>query len=221
MSSIGRIIALIAGLVLLAVLLFFLVTSVWKSPAPQPAPAGSKSGTASTAMYTDVLDNTHGFIIEGAVLADPAAPGAVKFYGIAPIAEGKGTLVAIKGSGRDASTKSLLLLQIPAFAEGSTVEFAGDAKSGRFYVVSTKGGSESVTEGGLISGSIRFADRSASTTSIPGFMGELKEGKGDIEVVVSNINAGGGSIEPSRKYAARYSLPLVPFKQAGSITISL
>ena len=226
MSSTGKLITISLVGLLVLVLLVFLVfiptknteTKATDSKTETSAPA---SGTVSGSMYSEVIDNAHGFIIENVSFADQNNQKAITLFGAAKVVDGTSSLMVIKGQGKDASVKTLLFLQFSKFAEGSAVEFNGDPKSAQFYVAGTADGKQSIQESGLISGSVRFVKTQPGTTSIPGYTGELREGTGDMEVIVSNINASGLAIDKEKKYTARYALPIVPFSKWAALNVPM
>jgi len=174
--------------------------------------AQAQTNSVNHTGYTDVLDNTGGFILDNALLADEGRPDAKWLFGVSPVVEGNGSLMVIRTAGVDESEKLLLILQIPRYTEGSEVEFTGKSGEGRFYIVISTSDSDLVQEGGSFSGNVRLS-RNISANTAPGSKNEFRQGVGDIDVLVSNIANGNHPTYVTKKYAAQYNLPIVPLEQ--------
>lgn len=187
--------------------------------AKQDQKTDSQAGTATQSSYTEVIGSNKGYIIENAkIVSDKNEQPAFTLNGALKLGNAKSSVLVIRGSNGDNSASTILALQFPAFAQGTTSEFDGSPETCHFVLYGIQDGKTVVQETGLVSGKVRFLDTRPSDLNL-GLNRALMEGTGDMEILVSNIQPGTFHFEPSKKFAARYSLPIVKLEEIMRLSI--
>ncbi|NOY05978.1 MAG: hypothetical protein GXO82_05025 [Chlorobi bacterium] len=179
---------------------------------------GKEAGAATQTGYAEVIDQNQGYIIENARVFVGEEPADAILDGVVKLVKAKSTVMVIRSSDEDNNVATILVLQFPAFAEGAAATYDGSEGPARFYVIGTGDNRGISTVSGVVSGELRF-DKKESTELDLGLNRLVEAGTGSMEVVVSNIDSGGLSVPQEKKYAARYSLPIVTIDEIARITM--
>lgn len=169
--------------------------------------AEQQTGTAAQSAFTDVMDQKNGYIVENAGIVLPAATATTEGESF-KLASSTTCVLVIESQATENQPGYLLALQFPTFAAGAVQEYGGDGSTAEFFLVTKANGALTYMASGLISGSVRFAKKEASTIDI-GLNREMQCGYGDIDVVVSNIKVGATKFEPTKKFSARFEMPII------------
>ena len=167
---------------------------------------------ATQSAFTDVMDSKNGYIVENARLATADDNNAFVITGGCKLAAGTSSVMIIRGEGGDPSSTTILALEFPSFAAGSSLEFDGTQSHAQFWVVGKQKENPTAMPSGLISGSLRFIKKNPSKINL-GLGRDLIDGVGDIEVVVANISVPGVKMDAVKKYAARFNLPFITLEE--------
>lgn len=178
--------------------------------------ADEQAGTAAQSAFTDVIDQKNGFIVENAAIAAPGAAAVYSEGDAFRLAAGTSSVLIIRGEAAGAKPGYLLALQFPAFAPGAVQEYGGDGSVAQFFLITKAGGTATYAASGLISGSIRFAKKEDAAIDI-GLNREMQAGVGDIDVVVSNIAVGDTGFEPTKKFPAKFQLPIITLNELARV----
>lgn len=196
--------------------LFVLVAFALVAGCSKQQKTEDQAGTASRSTYSEVIDSNQGYIIENASLAEANQIATFTIANQFQLVEGTTSVLIIRSNANDKGAETLLALQFPSFAEGTTSEFGGDSKIAQFWVIASSEKGKTARNSGLISGSLRFIKKAPSSITL-GLNREMTDGIGDIEIVVANIEAPGLNIPVEKKYAARFKLPIISLKELVSL----
>ncbi|MBL0175699.1 MAG: hypothetical protein IPP94_10610 [Ignavibacteria bacterium] len=177
--------------------------------------AETQPGTAQSA-YTDVIDSNRGYIIENAKFAAEGETAVFTIGDSFRLAAGTSSVLVLREKETEAAPGYILALQFPSFASNTSVEYGSDAATCQYWVVGLKDAKLSYVKTGLISGSLRFIKKAASTINL-GLNRDIQDGVGDIEIALSNIAAPGVKVADSKKFAARFQLPLITLEEMAKI----
>lgn len=183
----------------------------------QKKQTAEQAGTATESSFSEVIDHGQGYIIQNAKLADTSETPALVMSSGLRLASGTTSVLVIRGNSTDKSVESTLALQLDGFAPGSSIEYSGDRDKAQFWIAGKLEDRSIAHESGLISGSLRCIKDEWSDLDL-GLNRALKEGIGDVEVVVANIDPAGLSHPNEKKYAARFQLPLITLAELIRIT---
>lgn len=178
-------------------------------------PASEQAGTVSQSGAVDVMDSRNGYIIENARFATADETPVYALDGRLALVEGTSSVLVIRQTIEGNAGVTILALQFPKFAVGTAVDYAGDEVSARFHVIGT-GAAAVHTTGALVSGQLRFEKQSPSAVSL-GLDRAVQQGEGEMEISVSGIDAGGLKVPASKKYAARYALPIITLAELAAM----
>ncbi len=167
-----------------------------------------KVGTAMNTSYSDVIGSDGGYIIENAKITGEGEDAVYKIANACKLSRGTSSVLIIHLKDASIAGGTILALQIPSFAEGSELEFAGEPGTSGFYAYGKANNVEIVKASGLISGKLRLTKKSESSVNL-GLNRMLMNGLGEMEIIVANIDPGELNIDKEKKYAARYELPIV------------
>ncbi|MDH7515632.1 MAG: hypothetical protein QHI48_07155 [Bacteroidota bacterium] len=172
---------------------------------------------AAQASNMDVLAGDRGYIIENARFA---GTGDAVLYRIGDgfkLTTGTSGILVIREQEREGSPGYILALQFPVFAAGTTKDYGDDPESAQFWLVTSGPGGQKVTRTGVISGSIRFVKKSPADLDL-GLNRQITNGVGDVEIVVANIRGEGVATDATKKFNARFILPIVTLEEMAKIS---
>lgn len=175
-----------------------------------------QAGTATTSVSGDVISGSMGYIVENARFAGAEEQATFSIKGALGLIPGDAQVLIVRTESTEGGFTELLGLQFPAFATGSRIEYApGDDRSG-FWVFGVDGDNEVLRRTGMIEGSVRFVKKEEAENSL-GLSRAMVNGVGEIEIVVTGIDNSGIPVQPEKKYAARFRLPMITLDELSRI----
>ena len=178
--------------------------------------AEDQAGAAQSA-YSDVLGSDRGYIVENAKFAVAGDESLFSIGNNFRLSAGASSVLILREKETEGRPGYILALQFPAFAAGTTKDYAGDVESAQYWAIGYVDGKSVVSQTGLISGSLRFVKTNPSNIDL-GLNRDIMDGVGDIEIVVANIMAEGMKLEEVKKFAARFQLPMISLQEFAKIT---
>ncbi|MFZ1730191.1 MAG: hypothetical protein WBQ23_15265 [Bacteroidota bacterium] len=176
-----------------------------------------QTGAASGTMAGEVIGADYGYIVENAGIASENDKVAFSIKGIVNLKEATSQVLIVRTQSADGSATEMLALEFPSFAEGTALEFAsGNDKSAFWIFGRTADKVDVMSRTGMIEGSLRLVKIKPAEISM-GLSREVKDGTGEMEIVVTGIENGGLDIPVEKKYAARYNLPMITLDELARI----
>lgn len=201
-------------LLLLAVLMFAACGS--KQESQIEGQDGAMTGAAEGTMSGEIITAGTGYIITDAGIADEGDPAAFSIKGVLRL-KAAPTQVLVVRTQTDGGATEMLALEFPAFADGTALAYPGDQGDAAFWLFGiTPGKEEVMTSTGDVRGSLRLLKTDAAENAL-GLTREVVDGIGEMEIVVTGIDARGLDVPGEKKYAARYRLPMLTLDEFARI----
>ena len=176
-----------------------------------------QGGTATGSVSGEIMTADDGYIIENAGLAKDGDEATVSIKETIRLKSAMSDVVIIRSTSPDGKATEMLALEIRKFAEGTEVQFTATDGNAAFWIFGMVDKKEVMARTGSIEGSIRLAKMKPAENGM-GLNRDVIDGTGDMEVVVSGIDASGLLVPSQKKYAARYQLPMITLDEFARIT---
>lgn len=179
-------------------------------------PQAEQGGTATGSVSGEIMTADDGYIIENAGLAGDGDEATMTIKETIRLKSATSDVMIIRSTSVDGTATEMLALEIRKFAEGTEVQFdPADAKAA-FWIFGLADKNEIMARTGTIEGSVRLAKMKPAANAM-GLNRSVIDGTGDMEIVVSGIDAGGLDVPSEKKYAARYQLPMITLDEFARI----
>ncbi|MFA6235557.1 MAG: hypothetical protein WC824_15415 [Bacteroidota bacterium] len=199
------------GMLLLVLTLFVACTS------KQQEKEAEQTGTASGTVSGDVIGANYGYIVENAGIASGDDKIAFSIKGVVKLKEATSQVLIVRTQTADGNATEMLALEFPSFAEGTAMEFAAGNDKSAFWIFGMNADKQEVMRRtGTVEGTLRLVKIAAAETSM-GLNREVKDGTGEMEIVVAGIDNAGLAVPREKKYAARYNLPMITLDELSRI----
>jgi hypothetical protein len=176
---------------------------------------GTHAGTTAGTLSGEVIGNDMGYIVEQARLGGDPSTAAFTIKNLVSISKGTNCVLIIRTETEGGATE-WLALEFPAFAEGTRMDYAAGEENAGFWIFGIKGEQKVMKQTGSVEGMIRLVKKSPSSTTL-GLNRELLEGVGEMEIVVKGIEPEGLDVYSDKKYAARFTLPMITLDELARI----
>ncbi len=197
-------------------LLFVLALFTACSPRQQEQQA-EPAGTAGGSVATELIGADNGYIVEHAAIASGSEEPTFSIKGAVGLKEAASDVMIIRTQGLEGKATEMLVLQFPAFAEGTVVNYTSGSPVSAFWIFGTAAGKKEVMKRtGAIEGTLRLVKQHPATNNM-GLNRELFFGSGEMEIVVTGIENDGLDVPVEKKYAARYRLPMITLDEFARI----
>jgi len=201
-------------LLLLAVVLFTACGS--KQESQIEGQDGAMTGAAEGTMSGEIITAGTGYIISNAGIAGDGDKSAYSIKGVLSLKEAPGQVLVVRTQ-TDGGATEMLVLEFPAFADGTALEYPGEQGEAAFWIFGINPGKEEVmTRTGDVRGSLRLLKTDVAENAL-GLSREVRDGIGEMEIVVTGIDARGLDVPGEKKYAARYRLPMLTLDEFARI----
>lgn len=178
--------------------------------------AEEQSGSATSMLTVDVIDADLGYIIENAALASGDEDATYSVKGAFKLRPGNSQVLVVRTQSREGGFTELLALEYPDFVEGTRAEFSGDDLTAGFWVYGIQEKREVIMRTGKVSGFIRLTKLETAPDEAD-LARDVKTGSGEMEIVVSDIEHADLPLPAEKKYAAKFSLPVVSLAEYARI----
>lgn len=171
---------------------------------------------ATQSAYTDVIGSNRGYIVENAQFAAADDKALFTIGDKFALAAGSSSVLILREQESESRPGYILALQFPTFAPGTSKDYGTDPQAAQFWLLGTADKVSIVAQTGTVSGSVRFIKKAQSTIDL-GLNREITDGVGDIEVVAAGISVEKLKFDTSKKFAARFQLPIITIEELAKI----
>jgi hypothetical protein len=168
---------------------------------------GAQTGTSAGTVSAEVIGSDMGYIVENARISGDQSSAVYSIKEVLRISKGTSTVLLVRTQTEGGATE-FLAMEFPRFAEGTSIEYAAGEMNAAFWIFGMKGKTEVMKQTGAVEGTLQLLKTATSTANL-GMQRTLTDGVGEMEVVVVGIDNEGLDIPNEKKYAARFTLPMI------------
>lgn len=178
---------------------------------------GAMTGAAEGTLSGEIITAGTGYIISNAGIAEEGEDAAYSIKGAMRLKEAPTQVLVVRTQSADGAATEMLALEFPSFADGTALEYPGEAGRAAFWLFGINGAKEEIMQRtGDVKGSLRLLKTDAAQSAL-GLSRDVTDGIGEMEIVVTGIDARGLGVPSEKKYAARYRLPLITLDEFARI----
>jgi hypothetical protein len=176
---------------------------------------GAQTGTSAGTVSGEVIGSDMGYIVENARISGDQSSAAYSIKNVLRISKGTSTVLLVRTQ-TEAGVTEFLALEFPRFADGTSIEYASGEMDAAFWIFGMKDKLEIMKQTGAVEGTLRLLKTSPSTANL-GMQRKLTDGVGEMEVVVVGIDNEGLDVPNEKKYAARFTLPIITMDELAKL----
>lgn len=177
---------------------------------------GAMTGAAEGTMSGEIITAGTGYIINNAGIAEEGEDAVFSIKGVMRLKEAPTQVLVVRTQSVGGATE-MLALEFPTFADGTALEYPGDQGNTSFWLFGINSAKEEImARTGDVRGSLRLIKTDVAENAL-GLTRDVTDGIGEMEIIVTGIDARGLDVQGEKKYAARYRLPMITLDEFARI----